>query len=126
MQSTSAPSSVADVEKVFFDSLIAPDIKSLEILLADDFLMIDLSGSELDRGALIASVASGQLVFKEIRAIEFCARFFRETTCIVTGRTEMTGKYAGTAFLASSRYTHVYIHDATGWRLASAQGTPAP
>lgn len=76
MQSTSAPSSVADAEKVFFDSLIAPDIKSLEILLADDFLMIDLSGSELDRGALIASVASGQLVSKRSERLSSAHDFF--------------------------------------------------
>jgi hypothetical protein len=48
---------------------------------------------------------------------------FHETICIVTGRTDMTGTFAGATFSASSRYTHFYILEAAGWRLTSAQGT---
>lgn len=36
----------------------------------------------------------------------------------------MSGRYEGTPWSASSRYTHVYIEDQGAWRLASAQGTP--
>jgi len=36
----------------------------------------------------------------------------------------MAGSFAGTAFAAASRYTHVFVRDADArWRLASAQGT---
>ena len=36
----------------------------------------------------------------------------------------MHGRYQDQAFAAHSRYTHVYVNLDSGWRLASAQGTP--
>jgi hypothetical protein len=35
----------------------------------------------------------------------------------------MSGMFDGSAFAAASRYTHVFIEQANGWRLVSAQGT---
>jgi ketosteroid isomerase-like protein len=36
----------------------------------------------------------------------------------------MAGSFAGAAFTAASRYTHVFVRGAdTRWRLASAQGS---
>jgi ketosteroid isomerase-like protein len=43
---------------------------------------------------------------------------------VVVGRTRMTMRFLDSESTVESRYTHVYAHDADGWRLLSAQGTP--
>jgi hypothetical protein len=42
---------------------------------------------------------------------------------IVTGQTRMRGHVDRDTFETHSRYTHVYVPAAGGWRLVSAQGT---
>jgi ketosteroid isomerase-like protein len=113
------------VDRQFFAALIAADTAALERLLADDFLLIDvMTGSEVPRAALLEVVGSGQLAFEAIDPAEVrCRRY--GATAVVTGRTRMAGRYAGAAFGAASRYTHVYVEERNGdWRMVAAQGTP--
>jgi hypothetical protein len=88
-------------------------------------MLIDvMSGSEVPRGALLEVVGSGQLAFETIEPAEVrCRRY--GATAVVTGRTRMSGRYAGAGFGAASRYTHVYVEKGGGeWRMVAAQGTP--
>src|SRR5262249_5391150 len=97
---------------------------ALDQLLADDFLLIDvMSGSEISKTAFLDVLGSGDLRFESIQPAEVRVRHYG-TTAIVTGRTEMSGRYAEMPFSARSRYTHVYVEHQGAWRLVSAQGTP--
>jgi len=52
----------------FFDALMRADSVALDHLLVDDFILVDvLSGSEIEKAALVSLVGSGQLTFDEIR-----------------------------------------------------------
>jgi ketosteroid isomerase-like protein len=118
------PSDPLVAERLFFAALLAVDAKALDEILADDFLLVDvMSGSEIDKPALIAVVGSGQLVFETIEPAEARVRHYG-ATAVVNGRTRMVGRYAGSPFTAASRYTHVYVEEAGRWRMVSAQGTP--
>jgi ketosteroid isomerase-like protein len=123
MQSESDPIAA---DRQFFAALIAADTAALGRLLADDFVLIDvMTGSEVPRAALLDVVGSGQLVFETIDPAEVrCRRY--GATAVVTGRTRMAGRYAGAAFGAASRYTHVHVEQpgGGGWRMVAAQGTP--
>jgi hypothetical protein len=111
-------------ERAFFSALISANLDSLDALLADDFLMIDvLSGSETTKPMLLAAVGSCQVKFEVIDPVESRVRFYSTTTAIVTGRTEMRGRAGEAVFTASSRYTHVFVFQNGAWLLASAQGT---
>ena len=44
-------------------------------------------------------------------------------TAVITGRTQMSGRFGETHFTAISRYTHVFVKEQSQWRLVSAQGT---
>lgn len=122
MQSESDP---VAADQQFFAALLAADTADLDGLLADDFMLIDvMTGSEVPRAALLDVVGSGQLVFEAIDPAEVRRRRYG-ATAVVTGRTRMAGQYAGAAFAAASRYTHVYVEGAEGeWRMVAAQGTP--
>jgi hypothetical protein len=111
-------------DRAFFAALISANLDSLDSLLIDDFLLIDvLNGAEVTKPMLLAAVGSSQVKFDAIEAVESRLRMFAANTAVVTGRTEMRGRVGEAAFTASSRYTHVFVAQDGYWALASAQGT---
>jgi ketosteroid isomerase-like protein len=110
-------------EQQFFSSLTAGDVGALDRILGDDFLLIDvMTGSEVKKPDLLAVLESGQLKFEAIQPVESQVRLYG-ITAVITGRTQMSGRFGETAFTASSRYTHVFVKEQGQWRLVSAQGT---
>ena len=116
-------SDVLRAENVFFTALVEARTDVLDRLLEDDFTLADLRGGLIPKAALMQAVGSGQLHFDVIKPVEAAVRFYGPTA-IVTGRTEMHGSLAQTAFSAASRYTHVYVEREGKLYLAAAQGTP--
>lgn len=111
-------------EDRFFDSLLRSDSAGLERVLGPDFLLIDvMTGSEIPRDTLIGIVGARRLVLDSLDRLHTRVRRY-DRTAVVTGQTRMTGRIGNQAFGVHSRYTHVYVHGADGWRLVTAQGTP--
>ena len=111
-------------ERAFFSALLSGNIDSLDSILADDFLMVDLlSGSEITKPMLLAAVASSQVKFEAIDPVESKTRIYSCDTAVVVGRTEMRFRAGENSFSFSSRYTHVFVLNDGTWQLASAQGT---
>ena len=112
-----------DADWQFFSALLAGDMKLLEELLADDFVLIDvLQGGEIPRTALLEALAGGMVRFEAIEVLDSRERRYGNVA-VVTGRTEMRGQGEGQAWAARSRYTHVFVQQQGRWRLVSAQGT---
>ena len=110
-------------EQQFFSSLIGGDVGSLDRILGDDFLLIDvMTGSEVKKPDLLAVLRSGQLKFEAIQPVESQVRLYG-ITAVITGRTQMSGRFGEMPFTANSRYTHVFVREQSQWRLVSAQGT---
>src|SRR3974390_2159537 len=113
-------------ERQFFAFLVQADVKRLDRILSEDFLLIDvMTGSEITKSALLAVLGSGQLKFEGIEQLESRLRTYGGTA-VVTGRTQMSGRFDERPFTAASRYTHVYVKDQSHWQLVSAQGTQIP
>jgi ketosteroid isomerase-like protein len=114
-------------EDAFFAALVDGDAGSLEELLTDDFVIVDvMSGSVFDRSSFVAAVGQGAVTFAEIDVVERSSRQYADAA-IVIGRTAMRGAVGDepTEFGLASRYTHVFVRGGDDrWRLASAQGTP--
>ena len=110
-------------ERKFFNALIESQVVRLDELLTDDFLLIDaLSGAEITKPALLGVLSSGQLKFEKIDVLDSRVRSY-DVTAVVTGRTQMHGRFGEAVFTISSRYTHVYKKRRDEWRLVTAQGT---
>jgi ketosteroid isomerase-like protein len=111
-------------ERAFFSALLSRNIDSLDAILTDDFVMVDLmAGSEITKPMLLAAVGSSQVKFEAIDPVESKVRIYSTDTAIVVGRTEMRYRAGESSFSFSSRYTHVFVLQNGGWQLASAQGT---
>ena len=111
-------------EDAFFNALVEGDVESLQRLLADDFVLVDVRrGAEVGRSAFLDVIAARQLEFTTLNVIERRVRRYGEVA-VVVGRTAMRGDVGGEPFAAASRYTHVFERtEARDWRLVSAQGT---
>jgi ketosteroid isomerase-like protein len=111
-------------EDAFFNALVEGDVESLQRLLADDFVLVDVRrGAEVGRSAFLDVIAARQLEFTTLTVVERRVRRYGEVA-VVVGRTAMRGDVGGEAFAAASRYTHVFARTgARDWRLVSAQGT---
>jgi ketosteroid isomerase-like protein len=111
-------------ERAFFSALLSRNIDSLDAILTDDFVMVDLmAGSEITKPMLLAAVGSSQVKFEAIDPVESKVRVYSTDTAIVVGRTEMRYRAGESSFSFSSRYTHVFVLQDGSWQLASAQGT---
>jgi ketosteroid isomerase-like protein len=115
---------VSSAEDRFFGALLQGDGEALRALLTPDFVLIDvMTGSEIPGSLLADLVGGGQLVFESVERIDSRVRAYGSAG-VVTGQTRMRGRFQDQPFSAHSRYTHVYVRLDSGWRLASAQGTP--
>jgi ketosteroid isomerase-like protein len=111
-------------EQIFFASLLASDVKALDGVLTDDFLLVDaMRGTEVDRKKLCSALGSRQIRFEEITPEDCRVRLYG-TTAVINGRTHMRGRLGDQHFSVHSRYTHVFRQQEDQWRLVSAQGTP--
>jgi len=63
-------------ERQFFSTLLEAKLESLDQVLVDDFLRIDVSGSEISKPALLGAVGSGQLKFEAIEVVESRVRLY--------------------------------------------------
>lgn len=110
----------------FFEALKGGDTASLDRVLNDDFVIVDvMSGGITTKEALVSAIRERELLFEtiEVAERETLVRVY-QSTAVLIGRTEMRGRFSQTPFVAASRYTHVYVLQDGRWRLASAQGTP--
>ena len=109
-------------DQEFFDALVKADLRVLERLLADDFLIVDvMRGGEASKDMLLA-VLGGMLRFLSIQPSEVRVREYGDAA-VVNGRTQMKMTFGPDTIEVLSRYTHVYVRRAAEWLFVSAQGT---
>jgi len=90
-------------ERQFFSTLLEAKLESLDQVLVDDFLLIDVSGSEISKPALLGAIGSGQLKFEAIEVVESRVRLIQGPRC------QRTHANAG-AFRRSALFRRQQIH----------------
>jgi ketosteroid isomerase-like protein len=115
-------------DDAFFDALVEGDLGTLEQVLADEFLIVDVAaGAVHARADFLGAISEGMVSFESIERFhdEGIVRDLGENAGVVVGRTKMSFLAPdGTRIEASSRYTHVFCRSGDRWQLFSAQGTP--
>ena len=110
-------------DREFLRALVAGEFDLVEQILADDFVLIDLSGAVVPRDGFLTGLRSGELHFESIQPEDVSAHVY-DGTALVRGRTTMKGTFKGAPFTFNSRYTHTYIQQSGRWSMVAAQGTP--
>jgi ketosteroid isomerase-like protein len=115
-------------DDAFFDALVEGDLATLEQVLADQFLIVDVAaGAVHTRSDFLGAISGGMVSFQSVERFhdEAIVRDLGNNAGVVVGRTKMSFLAAdGTGIEASSRYTHVFCRAGDRWQLFSAQGTP--
>ena len=110
-------------DRQFFTALIEGDGQALDRVLSDDFILIDvMSGSVITKPEFLTAIRSRQVTFEAIEPADNLVRLY-QGTAVITGRTQMKGRFGEKPFAVGSRYTHVFVEQQGEWRLVSAQGT---
>ena len=73
-------------ERQFFSALLEAKLESLDQVLVDDFLLIDVSGSEISKSALLGAVGSGQHKFEVVEVVESRVRLYSGTAVSTDAR----------------------------------------
>lgn len=114
---TDARPAVLSAERARFNAMVAADTTALRPLLHPDLLYIHSNGLEESATDLVASVASGGIVYRAFAALQPPRVWVRGRTALVDGTVEVSGYYRGTAFDVPLRYTSVYYRARGRWRL---------
>ena len=107
-------------ERQFFSALLEAKLESLDQVLVDDFLLIDVSGSEISKPALLGAVGSGQLKFEVVvvEVVESRVRLYSGTAVSTNAR--KSGPFRRSA-LFRRQQIHACLRRATG-PLADGRG----
>ena len=103
-------------------AIVAKDLAGIAGNMCDDFRQIGSSGEVENRESFLRDLMSPELMIDPYTVEEFEVRLYGNTA-LLSGRTSMTGQYAGAPFAAHYRYIDVYVRGAAGWKVCSVQTT---
>lgn len=100
--------------------------------MAEDFRQIGSDGSVADKAAFLRDITSPDLVIDPYTVEDFDVRVYGtpesagETgdVALLSGRTRMTGRFAGKPFATHYRYIDTYVRRDGRWQVVSVQTTP--
>lgn len=113
------------VERRYDAALLSGDTAILEGILDERFFLNDFMGGVVARSELLKYLGEGKLKFQQLEPHDWSAQQYGDTG-LVTGWTEMKAELQGAENEVKSRFLHVYVKGAGGWRMIAAQGTVIP
>jgi ketosteroid isomerase-like protein len=106
-------------------AIIRKDEKAIAGNMAEDFRQIDGYGNLETKQSFVAGIVDPKLTIDPYTVEEFEVRLYGDTA-LLSGRTDMTGKYDGKAFASSYRYIDIYVRRGGAWKIVSVQITKLP
>lgn len=106
-------------------AIVAQDTKTLDQLIAADFLWVRGGGVRADKAAFIAGLAAPGVVIEPFTPTE--TRWLKSAAlAVLSAVNELRGSDQGKPFVDRHSFCDVWRHDAKGWRLVYTQVTRAP
>ncbi len=103
-------------------AIVAKDLAGIAANMCDDFRQIGPSGEVENRESFVRDLMSTELQIDPYTVEDFEIRLYGDTA-LLSGRTRMTGRYAGTPFTSHYRYIDVYVRRGGQWKVCSVQAT---
>jgi len=104
-------------------AIVAKDLAGIAANMCEDFRQIGPSGEVEDRESFLRDLMSAELQIDPYTVEEFEVRLYGKSTALLSGRTRMTGRYAGAPFTSHYRYIDVYVRSGGRWKVCSVQTT---
>ena len=110
------------LEQEWNDAVVARDVKALDRILADDFLLIWIDGSISRKPAMLTGASARKVEIDPFRTEDVEVRLYGDVA-ILTGRFRQTVRLGEKSETNSFSYTDVYRREAGRWRAVSAHAS---
>ena len=105
--------------------IVAKDEAAIAGNMAEDFRIIDRRGDIGGKKAFVADILDPKLTIDPYTVEDFEVRLYGDTA-LLSGRTQMTGKFDGQPFTSNYRYIDIYVRKGGVWKIVSVQITQLP
>ena len=113
---------VLALETLWNQAEVDKDTQSLDHLLAETFIFVDVDGSLRNKPQFLSSVTDRTEHITSIRN-ESMVHWVYDNAVVVTGTYEEKGTSNGKPYLHHGRFTDVWIKKGSGWFCAASQST---
>lgn len=111
------------LEQCLVRAWLENDRETVDAILADDWTVIDPTGSVLNKAQVLKEgFESGVRKLETGTIDEVNVRLYGDVA-VVTGRTTASGTYHGSSFSVKLRFTDVCVKRGTDWQVVASQGT---
>ena len=117
-----AEKELALIEEQLAASWVAGDHTYHQRVLADDWTVIDPTGNILTKADVLREAFSGMRKIDKGKIDQINVRDFGDWA-IVTGRTQMAGRYQGQKMDVTLRFTDIFVRSENEWKCVASQGT---
>lgn len=126
MNGDSVETTISGLEDERYRAMQAADIATLDRLLADKMVLVHSSAVADDKKAYLGTLSSGTLVYRRIDREGTRIVPYGDNAAVVSGRVKMDAVLNGRELKLDNIILALWVREADGWRLASAQSTPLP
>jgi ketosteroid isomerase-like protein len=114
---------IDQLEDEWRTATLSGDVKSMDSLLAEDYMAITAAGTLQSRDETLDSLRSGRLHFTTLTITDRKVRFYG-TTAVVTSLATIQATNPDGPVSGDYRYTHVYVRDPQGaWKIVSFEAS---
>lgn len=103
-------------------AIVRKDRAAIASNMTEDFRQIGSSGEVENKDSFLRDLVSDELVIDPYTVEDFEIRLYGDTA-LLSGRTRMTGRYAGKPFKTHYRYIDIYVRVNGRWKVCSVQTT---
>jgi ketosteroid isomerase-like protein len=114
---------IDQLEDEWRSATLGGDAKTMDSLLADDYMAITAAGTLQSRDETLANLRSGRLHVTTLTITDRKVRFYG-TTAVVTSLATIEATNPEGPVTGDYRYTHVYVRNAQGmWKIVSSEAS---
>jgi ketosteroid isomerase-like protein len=114
---------IDQLEDEWRTATLSGDAKTMDSLLADDYMAITAAGTLQSRDVALTNLRSGRLRFTTLTITDRKVRFYG-TTAVVTSLATIQATNPDGQVSGDYRYTHVYVRDPQGaWKIVSFEAS---
>ncbi|MFZ6745648.1 nuclear transport factor 2 family protein [Undibacterium sp. JH2W] len=106
-------------------AIVRKDKAAIEANMAEDFRQIDGDGDLETKTSFVNGLMSDKLEIDPYKVEDFEVRLYGNVA-LLSGRTNMTGRYEGKPFVSHYRYIDIYVQRDGKWQIASVQISKIP
>ncbi|MEP7297312.1 MAG: nuclear transport factor 2 family protein [Burkholderiales bacterium] len=103
-------------------AIVRKDRPAIAANMTADFRQIGSAGEIENHDSFLNDIVSDELMIDPYTVEDFEVRVYGDTA-LLSGRTRMTGRYAGKPFDTHYRYIDVYVRVGGEWKVCSVQTT---